>query len=1466
MTTELTASWHYQGCYESTPDSRRQDAEAVKLLLDAEQPQPYSQSIKNTTTSLWKVGTGVGVGLFFGGPTGAALGGATACGIHLTGRAVEWGVGKVTTAQNAKIVAAGAEFMASGYASWCAAKTALKAGSSMLGGYVASKLVNESLSDETPVPVRQFANFAGGIAGSMLGGMAGGHIETVFALDGTGALPTNPHSSLNSEAKAHFAGAGRTLKGVNEPQSFNTTLNASESSLLQHATQPNSQNATLNTSEFDSLADKLESRLYRPPVKVDEPRDPLPKTDTQPATANKVKGIDSFGGGTFSADSKQYITRRSLKSVNPTDSTNQSCVPCTNMDASVTRVWHASSFSTKQSCFFSIQIGSALGNRHLFTSKIYTKVKDANCNLEIRIEIADRLAGNLVGSVLFSGYYNAPAHKLDSALCCGGGVGVRYSNSCPNTIPSSEFSSAPQNGSQSIPPNCRPLDDVAYNCTAQNQYQFQQTSTAPIPIDSLPRRNQGALNQALIASSNPPAVIGDNSFKRVRANTLINKIKELYPNVHCQGELEGEVNTNFLTAEDYQTAFNASQSAPESESYVCQPEEALILSNQTPQPFDISDLPTGRLPYNRALKSEQSTLVLQDNGEKRVYWQSFIAQLRILTPTPDCVGELQGEYNSESLTYDAYKAAFEAAASAPDLCSNQSVLSITQPTLGSTLPIYDLANTFSINPNVLLTVNGSLPIGYQGLASWQSITEQLSPAASLVEQGCVYNLSLWKNLDLATLQQAHSVANKLPGFAADDCKGGIYNLPFSEAAVNASQLANEFAVHAPNWADVGLHINGNQLVSYLGGIYPWSELLSYSSQSQYQCLQTEQPQPSFKGITHYRLTVPFTSLCDLENEYIAIDAPQQPLLLDELPIGGYYTRYSPVSPDVLISKGSKVVRSSDFISNAQFRFGTCFGGNPGSFNLRVSQPESLKLAFDDTPIAPQSCLTTAIPDKWGDVVDYSDLLKSFNTSTPVYLNGSDLVYRSPNHTQWSQLTAQWKPKFRENGCVTNNLTWREIAQQDLDAAITSAPKVEVSPDNCNSGVTPHTPTFNLSESVNVTELVERFETDFPEFGTIGLRLNSNLELEYNGSTITFEDIEPCLPQSKKCSLQAVGAKSTYYDYKGLTEEDFDEAIESFLDGLVNECIAKNEIERTRTLTLESSQAKSVSITTQPSSIVEVKPGNGNSAGLIAGLVVSGVLTLVGATGLGVVLCLIKRQILDKRENMDVEAVQGALLSSQKPKKPIPQAISMNELQSASNVPPSPSPSLSASPSTKPVPNPQSVMPSAQAATHSGESAQEAKPLPSAVPFPAAEVALKTEVAFTVKGLTNEYVSKLLSACANGKLNQLKRLILSAPSGFNVQLLLEHKPSDDMVSLLHIACAAGKSEVVAYLIGLNANVNSVSRNGVTPLYLAVWQRKTDVVQQLLKANADINIKSNGKTPSALAMELNDDDMIALLNNR
>ncbi|RLV58258.1 ankyrin repeat domain-containing protein [Parashewanella curva] len=162
--------------------------------------------------------------------------------------------------------------------------------------------------------------------------------------------------------------------------------------------------------------------------------------------------------------------------------------------------------------------------------------------------------------------------------------------------------------------------------------------------------------------------------------------------------------------------------------------------------------------------------------------------------------------------------------------------------------------------------------------------------------------------------------------------------------------------------------------------------------------------------------------------------------------------------------------------------------------------------------------------------------------------------------------------------------------------------------------------------------------------------------------------------------------------------------------------------------------------------------------------------------------------------------------------------------------------------------------------------QEDKSFTGVEPLPAAEVTAKTEVVRSIKGLTNKHASDLLSACANGKLSELQRLIKSLPSEFNVRLLLQHAPTGDWVSLLHIASAAGKSDIVEYLIGLNANVNSVSRNEFTPLYLAVWNKRAEVVKQLLKANADINRKTNGKTPLELAEEQNDDAITALLKNK
>ncbi|WP_264686539.1 ankyrin repeat domain-containing protein [Wolbachia endosymbiont (group B) of Rhopobota naevana] len=92
-------------------------------------------------------------------------------------------------------------------------------------------------------------------------------------------------------------------------------------------------------------------------------------------------------------------------------------------------------------------------------------------------------------------------------------------------------------------------------------------------------------------------------------------------------------------------------------------------------------------------------------------------------------------------------------------------------------------------------------------------------------------------------------------------------------------------------------------------------------------------------------------------------------------------------------------------------------------------------------------------------------------------------------------------------------------------------------------------------------------------------------------------------------------------------------------------------------------------------------------------------------------------------------------------------------------------------------------------------------------------------------------------------------------------------NNDNWALLHYAVHYGNLDMVSFLVDKGANVEIRSKEGKTPLYLAVEEAKQNIINLLLDRGADIEAKNNdGKTPLYLAAYNNDSDIIELLCNR
>ncbi|RLV58055.1 ankyrin repeat domain-containing protein [Parashewanella curva] len=1373
MTTELTSSTHSRIPFAPQSESNLQNAELASSQLETEQPYQVSPSMENTTTSLWKVGTGVGVGLLLGGPVGAIYGGAAASGVHLAGRAVQWGVSKVASEHNAKVLSAATEFFVSGFISWGLNKSLIQIGSSMVGGYVASKAVNESLNEETPAVVRQTANLGASIAGSMLGGMAGSHIETVFALDGSGSLPINPQSSSNPEAKAYYAAAGRTLKSVDETQPLNATTNASETyqSQPQHSAQPNLQGATLKPSDFDSLADKLESKLNRPPVTGEEPLGSLPVTETkQQVTSRQLKGVaDEYDKGTFGlnlepVDAKAHIVSK------------RSCSNCRNLTFGGA-LWYVSvpNYQTRLCGGVLLSdIPQEFTNYEIIditvpSSSESFSVESKNCDLRISTLISGHYTQNGQEKVeIVNGfvYVNRQAFIDDTPACCQGGESIRVSTSS----------------------GCK----------------FYGIST--------------------LLTYNEHACI---------------PISEVADNCHSN---------------------------------------KFVVSDQVQQPVHIETFPVGVNNENQALLTADDNVLITSNGSDHIVrWEDFnntLIQMASGESNKICKGELSGNINLARLTLNDYLTAFNATPQAPQIhtCRNP----IRAKTVGSVCRIEDLKAAFANNSQQAVYLDPSVQVVSSSrteFLEWQVMVNWFNHLPIYWSAGCPYNKLYWRKHDAfeTDLDLILDIGNTVSGPKINDCSYGVVQQPFSTNAYDSNYIAERFAQNAPSYSDQGYSIFENQTVAFGNHSVVWKQITSYIPPS-IECVDengsTYSP-PAYKGVSYLLESDYLRQLaCEPQHPYTPSNPPI-PYQFSNLPTNSSsFNALIPNFGGLIVSNTTqnKLVTINDLISEVAKLHpeALCLGAEFPTVNLARINQDILQAAFDSAAVT-LACDDSIKVELKGRVVELATLFDLIDEGSSIGLNSTSILYHSGKFSTWDRVSQNIPTStLNVKECTDRNVTQYQLTEDALLKAFNNAePVTAISSTNCNDGVLKNL--LDANEVLSTAELIGNFTEFAPAFGTIGIKINASQQVEFNGSVIEFTDIVPFLPAKRSCDW--VNIKSNEFALKGLTDTELIHAINCYLNSLSIEACARalsTDIPPTSPQISSATHPQGSSQHSQPSPTSGIDRG-GNSTGLIVGLTFSGIIAAVGAAGFALLLCLIKRQIFDKQSKLDVEAGRQAG-SVPKKNESLPQAVRMSELQSASDVSPSPT----AQSASKAIPQAQAqaqaTIPPSKENTNLRAPEKVAKPLPSAVPLPPAEVVATTQVTFAIKNLTNQHVSELLSTCAKGELSQLKQLIQSAPSGFNVRLLLEHKPSGDKVSLLHIACAAGKGEIVEYLIGLNANVNSISYNGFTPLYLAVWNNQTEVVKQLLKANADANIKSNDKTPLELAVEQNSQGIIEVLKGK
>ncbi|MBS0654073.1 MAG: ankyrin repeat domain-containing protein, partial [Verrucomicrobia bacterium] len=143
-----------------------------------------------------------------------------------------------------------------------------------------------------------------------------------------------------------------------------------------------------------------------------------------------------------------------------------------------------------------------------------------------------------------------------------------------------------------------------------------------------------------------------------------------------------------------------------------------------------------------------------------------------------------------------------------------------------------------------------------------------------------------------------------------------------------------------------------------------------------------------------------------------------------------------------------------------------------------------------------------------------------------------------------------------------------------------------------------------------------------------------------------------------------------------------------------------------------------------------------------------------------------------------------------------------------------------------------------------------------------DVARKPAIRQLLENARAAQQASLQPPCSQLEIDQLNRDWAKAISErrFDKMLLLLQNAKQKKIPLnvdllsvngntpLYIATSEGDSELVRELISANASVNLANKGGVTPLHLACWYCFSEIVRQLLDAGASIDAKSNvGKTP-------------------
>ena len=127
-------------------------------------------------------------------------------------------------------------------------------------------------------------------------------------------------------------------------------------------------------------------------------------------------------------------------------------------------------------------------------------------------------------------------------------------------------------------------------------------------------------------------------------------------------------------------------------------------------------------------------------------------------------------------------------------------------------------------------------------------------------------------------------------------------------------------------------------------------------------------------------------------------------------------------------------------------------------------------------------------------------------------------------------------------------------------------------------------------------------------------------------------------------------------------------------------------------------------------------------------------------------------------------------------------------------------------------------------------------------------------------VNNEGESILHAIVFSGDIERLKKIMSNYKPNINLQ-------SKDGATPLLLAISLGKFEIANFLINSEADVNITDNEGISPLHLAVQTQSINLVNLLLQKEADIFSRTvNGNLALALAVNNGNFDIIETIYNK